>query len=474
MTFAEYNTDENFENPKSSLEELVKIGKSEGKTKEEIKTLLSPKWQNSKKINEFDNYYGAEKDKPSTTPFVEKESPAIKKSDEDYLTETTAIADTAQDKEVDKNEIAKQKRWNETYEDMQKLGEGYKKIDDHYLEQLPRSIISRYKNGEFGEKGSKEAKDRLSAFIIGQVGSAVKALSNGLMQMGGRSPMFSDTTSDYEKFQQTNLAKGMENRWRKYEAETQGAIDLLQREDMDEESIRNDIAKISTNNRLQTAFNMMNEKQKAYLIQVTEEIGDKIGSFNNKKLLNFLIGSAISGTSLDPKEMAEIAIAKFGPDAYKKLKEGKGLVEGEETTAGIGTGGKNKVTLSDGTKVAPGVTMDDKELKDLQSKAEELGNKFYNGEITEEEFKKDYNALEDVMKNHPLKNALSGGIMNYDKYLKQIKNNKLNELSETFESLDPASSDFIEQIENIKEQALSWGASDKFIKSIEKAKKKKK
>ena len=56
MTFDEYNTDANFENDKSSLDELVKLGLSEGKTSDEIKSALSPKWQKSKKIGEFDNY----------------------------------------------------------------------------------------------------------------------------------------------------------------------------------------------------------------------------------------------------------------------------------------------------------------------------------------------------------------------------------------------------------------------------------
>jgi hypothetical protein len=41
MTFDEYNTDENFENDASSLEELVKIGKSEGKSKDAIRNSLS-------------------------------------------------------------------------------------------------------------------------------------------------------------------------------------------------------------------------------------------------------------------------------------------------------------------------------------------------------------------------------------------------------------------------------------------------
>ena len=58
MTFDEYNTDENFDNDKSSLEELVKKGKEEGKSKDEIRKALSPKWQKSSKINKFDEYYG--------------------------------------------------------------------------------------------------------------------------------------------------------------------------------------------------------------------------------------------------------------------------------------------------------------------------------------------------------------------------------------------------------------------------------
>ena len=59
MTFAEYNTDDNYDNKngfESSLEELVKLGLAEGKTSDEIKSSLSPKWQKSKKIGEFDNY----------------------------------------------------------------------------------------------------------------------------------------------------------------------------------------------------------------------------------------------------------------------------------------------------------------------------------------------------------------------------------------------------------------------------------
>ena len=67
MTFDEYNTDENFDNDKSSLDELVKLGLEEGKSSDEIKSSLSPKWQKSKKIGEFDNYV-TKYSKPKKSP----------------------------------------------------------------------------------------------------------------------------------------------------------------------------------------------------------------------------------------------------------------------------------------------------------------------------------------------------------------------------------------------------------------------
>lgn len=241
-----------------------------------------------------------------------------------------------QDLEKQKTQEEKEKNWNNTLDSAKKMYEASKNIDDHYLEQLPRSIISRYKNGEFGEKGSKEAKDRLSAFIIGQVGSAVKALSNGLMQMGGRAPMFSDTTSDYEKFQQTNLAKGMENRWKKYETETANAMDLIKQRGFADEDINEAVDKISANNRLQTAFNRASEDQKAYILEVMTEIGDKIGNMNDTEFVNTIMGMAAMGDSLDWKEAAGMLVYRFvkDPEKRKETLDSLGFSSGDSSDSG--------------------------------------------------------------------------------------------------------------------------------------------
>ena len=50
MTFDEYNTDENFNKPSNAME-LVRLGKEEGKTREEIANSLSPLWKEDKNGN---------------------------------------------------------------------------------------------------------------------------------------------------------------------------------------------------------------------------------------------------------------------------------------------------------------------------------------------------------------------------------------------------------------------------------------
>ena len=111
MTFAEYNTDDNFDKNESSLEELVKLGLAEGKTSDEIKSSLSPKWQKSKKIGEFDSYINkfsapkVEEEKPTeekvlekivteTAPQTEEKKTPLDKGTKDYLEKNNAIADT--------------------------------------------------------------------------------------------------------------------------------------------------------------------------------------------------------------------------------------------------------------------------------------------------------------------------------------------------------------------------------------------
>jgi hypothetical protein len=121
--------------------------------------------------------------------------------------------------------------------------------------------------------------------------------------------------------------------------------------------------------------------------------------------------------------------------------------------------------------------MSKKELEELRAEAKKLGDKLYNGEITEDEFRKDYKKLENVMSQHGIRNAVSGGIMSADNYIKQIYSNKLIDLDKQLDAFntqaqsgDLSTSDYNEKFEELKKEAIKFGATGDLLKALDKKK----
>lgn len=439
MTFAEYNTDENFDNDKSSLDELVKIGLEEGKTSDEIKNSLSPKWQKSKKIGEFDNYvskYSAPKEeekKPAeekvTEKVIEQTAPKEKTStldekEKNYIKKQDELADTALNTTLNDVENRRTYNWEQLYETGKKAGEAYNRIDDKLVAQLPTFLFRRYQNGEFGDisdtstpegrESKKNAQLRLAHFIINGVQAKLKNASNAFNVAAGRSPLFSDTTSDYEKYQQSNLAKGLENRWRKYEAETENAIQLAAKESMTEQEARLEAEKIANDKKMATKWNMMDARQKVDLMQIKKEIGKLVGNMDLSEIADFMTGEAISG-DLSKDEAIAIGVAqlvKNSPELLRKLPEGKyksavlGLFGGGDVDSIIsslgGDGGDKEESSENGGTPKTGLTMNDEEFEALRKRSNELSAKYYNGEMSKEDFITEWDKLYKEMNKHPI------------------------------------------------------------------------
>ena len=501
MTFAEYNTDDNFRG-KSTADELVKIGKDEGKTREEIETSLSPLWKEDKKGNvkkALDKYYTTQTtpevketvtEKVTETPKTKETKSTVDNQTKDFMNKNNNISFSQEDEENKRQSDELGKRWDARLANIDKMSQSMKNIDDHFIDQLPTFMLKRYQNGEFGDPKSKDAKLRLTYFMLNGVQSKLKQASNLAMANAGKSPQFSDTTSDYEKYQATNLEEGMQNRWNKYKQETQSAIDLAKQGGMSEEAITDSIATISSNNRLQSAFNQMNERQKVFALQVLGEIGNKMGNMNDTEFANTLMGMSAMGDSLDYKEAAGMLIYRFIKDPEKRsaaLKE-LGLGEGTNVIAGLGggllgnlggnkdEGNKEETTLEDGTNVDAGKVMTNEDYNKIVKAAEDLGNKYYNGEISEEKFRSEYAKLEAEMSKHGIYNKFKN-ILSQDDYLKQIHKNKLVELSGSLDELNAnaknmSKEDYLEQYENLKANAKKWGADEKQLKAMEKDKEK--
>jgi hypothetical protein len=496
MTFAEYNTDDNFKG-NSTADELVKIGFNEGKTREDIENSLSPLWKEDKKGNvkkALDKYYKVETPKaeetkpteekvvetvtetaPKTETEVKQKSKAANKQNEDSLTQEQIEYETQR-----KN---KQQAWDNMLDTAERQKEAFNNIDDHMVEQLPTFMFKRYQNGEFGDPKGSDAKLRLAHFMINGVGTALSNISHTIRKDGIQEQ------SDAEKYQQTNLEEGLKNRWNKYKEETQSAIDLAKQRGTADEDLNEAISKISSNNRLQASFNRMNEEQKVFTLQVMAEIGDEMGNMSDEKFANTLIGFATSGDSLDYKEAAAMLVYRYIKDPEKRdaalSKLGFDGMGSSGILGGLGnalTGGNKEkednpeTTLEDGTNVDAGKVMTNEDYDRIKSAAEKLGNQYYNGEISEEKFRSEYSKLEAEMKKHGIYNKFKN-IQSQDAYLKQIRTNKQVELSKEIDSLnakakagDIKPSEYEEQFKALKEQSAKWGASEKDLKSIEKGK----
>ena len=375
MTFAEYNTDDNF-NGSSNAMELVRLAKAEGKTRDETLNALSPLWKEDKKGN--------------VKKALDYHFPESQKSEAANVQNTDMTIQ--QDLEKQKAQEEKVKNWNNTMDSASRMGAAAKNVDDHYIEQLPTSIYARYKNNEFGKAGTKEAKQRLAYFIMDAAASPLKALANGMSRFAGQGDRFEDTTSAYQKYQESNLAKGLENRWNKYQKETDAAMDLLRQREFADEDINEAIDKVSANNRLQTAYNRASEEQKAYILEVMTEIGDKIGDMNNTDFINTLMGMSAMGESLDYKEAAGMLAYRYGKDlaenpavakwfeekfgisldAVKKIAEA-----GEEKTASVIPTSDNGDEKRDEKKDTPKVTIPESPIKVPEKKT-------YEGETSRE------------------------------------------------------------------------------------------
>jgi hypothetical protein len=276
---------------------------------------------------------------------------------------------------------------------------------------------------------------------------------------------------------------------------------MVQDRNVSEEDALNIINKISMNNRLQNAFNMADANKKAYMIEVLSKVGDKVSNWNDQKFINALVGAEMTGEDVGNAaaligaragekildnfnlfdengnlDLSALKTAMNIPGFTDKFKAQFGfdpnnLIPKEGEDKGTGT------TLEDGTKVDPGKSMDKKELAELRTAAEKLGNQYYNGEIDEEKFRNEYGKLENIMSQHGIRNALSGGIMSADNYIKQIQRNKLGDLSTQFDELNTKAkngeikpSDYNEKFKALKDQAKKYGASEKNLQSIDKGK----
>ena len=208
---------------------------------------------------------------------------------EKFMNDQRNISNKAKKDELDAIDIDKINNWEDMYKTSNKTVEAYKNIEDKYIQQLPTFMFKRYQNGDFGDPKSSDAKLRLAHFMINGLGTTLANASNVIK---GREL----EQSDYEKYQNSNLEQGLANRWMKNNAETEQVIKLANKEADNEQDARLYVEKLTRDNNLKNAWNMMDQNQKLYSINVSREIGKLVGDMNLDDLSNFITARALDGS----------------------------------------------------------------------------------------------------------------------------------------------------------------------------------
>jgi len=227
----------------------------------------------------------------------------------------------------------------------------------------------------------------------------------------------------------------------------------------------------------------MDQNKKIDALRVTKKIGDMLGGMDTSELANYIAGAALTG-DVNKEEVIAIGIAKLAaksPEILANLPEGSikdtvlGMIGGNPQEVVAGFGGNLLGGSSNDNPDNPGLTMSAEEYQKIADKANQLSQDYYDGKITEEQFKTEYGKLEDIMSKHPIAKKTIGNILSADKVIKQNNINHLNELNTSFEELNNkaksgaiSTSDYDEQYDNIIANAQKWGASAKLIDSLKK------
>ncbi len=414
-TFDTYNTDEAYKDNDTTAKGLVAAYKKDNPngTKEDFYSKLNKTWAQDKDghvKNAVEEAFKVDtpKEEEKVVETVKETAPkkdTVNKQTEEYMNTNNAISYTQEDAENKRQSDELGKRWDARLANIDKMTQSMKNIDDHMVEQLPTFMFKRYQNGEFGDPKTSDAKLRLAHFMINGVGTALSNISHVIRKDGVQEQ------SDAEKYQQTNLEQGLQNRWNKYKQETQNAIDIAKQGGMSEEALTDSIATISSNNRLQSAFNQMNERQKVFALQVLGEIGNKLGNMNDTQFVNTLMGMSAMGDSLDYKEAAAMLIYRTVKDPEKRNTilsslgfDGSSL-GGSGILGGFGnalTGGNKEEGNENKDVTDVGLTLDDEEFEALRKKSDDLSAKYYNGEMSKDEFVKEWDKLYNTMQKHPI------------------------------------------------------------------------
>ena len=311
------NLNESFNNPNSTFEGLKKYYQGEKGMSDDkfAKLIKGSDWSKGKKAEEWLNNYDVNNGNIGTVSYSGSDN---KKEEKTTLKDLEKSAKDEQDKEaysdaqVYENATDTLKKDGKSYDDINKiidkLYEKSSNIDEYYKENIPNSIWSMYKNGEFdGNTGDKKKDERIGKERLGYL--IMNHLGNGLVNASliarGSSPT---QVSDLQKIRNEKLEGALE-RYNKKRDET--IANTLEQLKLNAEMLNKfnlDLDTLKNNKIFEEISKSRDRKNFERTIQAYKVAGKYLGGLTDKQKKD--IGLAIMAlNSKDSKDVALFTIS---------------------------------------------------------------------------------------------------------------------------------------------------------------------
>ena len=316
---------------KESAKELVKVSKGINNSEKTMKSIrkgqksdkkeepkkTQPKDENSFILDEVVKLNNGNPKKVEEETKMEDEKTTLK--DLENSTNDEQDKEAYSDARVHENVADAQKKGKKNYDEMneltQKLYEESSNIDEFYKENLPKSIWSMYKNGEFDgttgdeKKDKRIGKERLGYLILNHLGNG---LVNASLIARGSSPT---QVSDLQKIRNEKLEGALERYNKKRDeivSNTLGQLglnaELLNKFNLDLDTLKN-------NKIFEEVSKSRDRKNFERTIKAYKVAGKYLGGLTDRQKKD--IGMAIM--ALNSKDSKDIAISTISMTAGDKV-----------------------------------------------------------------------------------------------------------------------------------------------------------
>lgn len=195
------------------------------------------------------------------------------------------------------------------------FGEELDEIDPATKRQVYQSAWSMYKNGIFGQPGSKDAKLNMGMAIVSELGKFMSGLGANIAKLGGHDLQF-NTDSQIDTIRKMGVENAMNERNKFNLARMEKELENAGYTGERLKQIQLEIDKFATNPEYNKYFNKLTNSQKRMAADISMQIADVFGDSTDSQRLGLMLSNQLSADQYNAVAVRE-ALNKIKQDGFK-------------------------------------------------------------------------------------------------------------------------------------------------------------